>query len=523
MKGNIYSQFVNSNQLYKLRSAKVQACSTLLEQIDQSKIVGTEYLISIYSAQQLISYRFNSRMVSKLASSKVNNKKARIALPKILLDSFRSNSFNISLISILINYSYDFILILRSFLLAASNLFNLKNNKLNKIIEEKKSEGYTVIMLNPSFPKGDIFSEETEFNFINWHSKRLQNRVCYIHFDKNFKHGEILYKNQKVSIIYVAKLKFNNGIAKKIKIYKNCIALVINSGFKIPGKFISIFKIIDQIILSEQIRVTSQNSLPDIIIFSDSHGILKPYWANALQEKNVKVQYYFFSSYDSPTVIVDEDPRIDFWKLNTWPEIYCVDNYQASFINFHKVSGNQKIQIAGFPDFNDYPIQLANSDSGFRMLVFDYEPGISHFGYSSINDCGYYTYESNLLFIKLLYELAKELNIEMVHKPKRVYLDSQRDNNYLKYIKSLDSNFYKNIDPRVSPRKIINMSDIVVSKPLTSTAFIAKELLKASVYFDPIGKISLQDPALRGVPVFNDINLLRRSIKIQISAKGSNR
>jgi polysaccharide biosynthesis PFTS motif protein len=523
MKADVYSQFVNSNQLYKVRSAKVQACSNLLGQINQSKITGTRYLISICIAQQLISYRFNSQMVSKLALSKVNNNNAMIALPKILLDSLRSNSFNMSWVSILMNYFYDFILILRSFLLAASNLFILKSNKLNKLIEEKKSEGYSVIMLNPSFPKGDIFSEETEFNFINWHSKKSQNKICYIHFDKNFKHSEIRYKNQKVSIIYVSKLKFSNSITKKIKVYKNCIALVINCGFKIPGKFISVFKIIDQIILSEQIRLTPLNRLPDNVIFSDSHGILKPYWANALQEKNVKIQYYFFSSYDSPTVIKDEDPRIDFWKLNTWPEIYCVDAYQASFIDFHKVSRNQKVQIAGFPDFNDYPIQLDNLDSRFRMLVFDYEPGISHFGYSSINDCGYYNYSSNLLFIKLLYELAKELNVVMMHKPKRVYLDSQRDSNYLKYVKSLDSNFYKNIDTRVSPRKIINVADIVISKPLTSTAFIAKESLKKSIYFDPIGKISKKDPALRGVPVLNDINMLRQFIEIQILAKGSDR
>jgi polysaccharide biosynthesis PFTS motif protein len=523
MKGNIYDQFVNSNQLHKFRAAKVHACSTLLEQINQNKITGTEYLISIYSAQQIISYRFNSQMVVKLASSKVNSKKARIAIPKILLDSFRSNSFNISSMSILINYFYDFILILRSFSLAAINLFDLKNSKLNNIIKEKKSEGYTVVILNPSFPKGDIFSEESEFNFINWHSKRSKNKICYIHFDKNFKQGEIRYKNQKVSIIYVAKLKFTNGIANKIKIFKNCVVLVINSGFKIPGKFISVFKIIDQIILSEQIRVTSQNSLPDIIIFSDSYGILKPYWTNTLQEQNVKIQYYFFSSYDSPTVINDEDPRLDFWKLNTWPEIYCVDDYQASFINFHKVSRNQKVQIVGFPDFSDFPIQFANLDSRFKMLVFDYEPTVGHFGYSSINDCGYYTYASNLLFIKLLYELAKELNIEMMHKPKRLYLDNQRDSNYLTYLKSLDSNFYKSIDPRVSPRKIIKISDIVVSKPLTSTAFIAKELSKESVYFDPIGKVSQQDPALRGVPVLNDINRLRQSITILILAKRSNR
>lgn len=521
MNENIYSQFVNSNQLYNVRSVKIQACITLLERIKHSKIAGTDYLISIYSAQQLISYRFNSKMVSELALSKAHKKKAKIALPKILFDNFRSFSFNISKLSIVINFLFDLVLIARSLILAGLNILTVSSNKLSDIIEEKKREGYTIVVLNPSFPKGDIFSEETEFNFINWHKKRMINKVCYIHFDKNYKLDEILYRDGKVLITYAAKLKFDINFFKKIQLYKNCIITLIRSGRKIPGRFISILKIIDQVITSEQIKLTPLKKLPDIIIFSDSNGILKPYWVNALQEKNIKVQYYFFSSYDSPSIVIDEDPRIDFWKLNTWPEIYCVDNYQATFINSHKVSRDQKVLIAGFPDFTDYPIQFDNLDSRFRMLVFDYEPKIGHFGYNSTNDCGYYTYESNQLFINLLYELAKELNIVMMHKPKRLLSDSQWDSTYLKYIKSLDQNFYRSIDSRVAPRKIIDVSDIVISKPITSTGFIAKEALKESLYFDPIGKISKKDPALRNVQLFNDISILKQYIEIQILTKMS--
>lgn len=523
MKDDVYNQFVLLNQLHRIRSAKVGSCDTLLKQIKSSKVTGSNYQISISLAQQLISYKFNSHLIYKLALSKMQNKKAIAPIPRKLLINFRLASFKISSVSTVINFFHDLLLVFRSFILLAKNLFGSRSRKLGDLIREKKSEGYTVVMLNPSFPKGDIYSEELEFNFINWHRKKLATKVCYIHFNEDYADTEIVFKNSKVSIIYAKKLEFNVNFNLLFKLFKNCILVFIRGGNKVPGKFFSILKIIDQVVLAEKIKMTTKDRLPEVIVFGDNHGVLQPYWTYSLQEKNVQIHYYFFSSYDSPIVVKNEDPRIDFWKLNSWPKIYCVDDYQARFIDSHKVSSKQQVIISGFPDFSDYPIQLDYLDRRFKMAVFDYEPILGHFGYSSINDCGYHTFLSNQLFIGLLYEMAKDLNIVMMHKPKRLYLDGQRDRNYSKYLKTLDTTFYRSIDPRVSPRRIIGWSDITISKPITSTAFIAKEELKKSIFFDPIGKVSQNDPALRDLTLFSNINDLSEYIKNQVLLKQSGR
>lgn len=523
MKFEIYDQFVRSNQLYNFRTAKVKAIDTLLEKIKQNEVTGTDYQMSIYSAQQLVSYRFNSQMVYKLAVSKARGKKAKIALPNFLLKHFRLQSYNVSHFSIICNIFQDIILMIRSLVLATKNLRIFWQKKLGDLIEEKKRAGYTVVMLNPSFPQGDIFSDDTEFNFINWQIKKLPKKVCFIHFNKNFKNDKIGFKKNDVLIIYVPKLKFDIEFIKRGTYYKNCIKTLIKSGSIISSKFFMLLKFIDQVIISEQIKMTTANKLPDIIIFSDSHGILRPYWTYALQEKNVKIQYYFFSSYDSPAVVKNEDPRIDFWRLNNWPEIYCVDDYQSEFINRNKISANQKVIIGGFPDFTDFPIELDSAENRYKMLVFDYEPRINHFGYSSINDAGYHTFESNQLFLNLLYELAIKLNILILHKPKRVYSDIERKVEYIQFLESLDSNVYRCIHPKVSPRKIIHFSDIVISKPITSTAFIAKESSKVSIFFDPIGKVSKDDPALRNLKLFNTIDSLSKYVEVHILSEYSGR
>jgi polysaccharide biosynthesis PFTS motif protein len=482
-------------------------------------MTGISYQIALINAQSSISYRFNSKMVKRLVLSAAKSKKVRLPIPRILWDNFREVNFKISKFSAVENFLFEALLILRSVLLMFKSTFGKDSINIQRVIAKKKSEGYSVVILNPKFPKGAIYSDKSEFNFITWHSKKIQGKVCYLHFNKNLNSDEKFLKNENIIVIYVNRMIFNVPFKDKFKLYGNLIRTIFNYSRIVPGKFISILKIIDQIVLYEKIQIIQKQSLPNFIIFSDSDGILKPFWVNALENRKIRIQYFFFSSYDSPSVILGEDPRTDFWKLNSWPEIHCVDSYQANFIETNRLTNYQQIYVSGFPDFTDYPFDMIQNeeDSRLRLLVFDYEPRIGHYGYSSINDCGYYSYESNIKFIRDLYELAKELNLIMFHKPKRIYADSDRDVIYTKFIKSLDTNLYKKIDPRVSPRKLIKQAHLVISKPITSTAFIAKTEKINSIFFDPIGKINPSDPALRSIPLFRSTKEIKDFLDNQIT------
>ena len=59
------------------------------------------------------------------------------------------------------------------------------------------------------------------------------------------------------------------------------------------------------------------------------------------------------------------------------------------------------------------------------------------------------------------------------------------------------------MDPDLSPIQVIENSIAVISMPFTSTALIARELGKPSVYYDPSGLLQKDDRAAHGIPILS--------------------
>lgn len=78
---------------------------------------------------------------------------------------------------------------------------------------------------------------------------------------------------------------------------------------------------------------------------------------------------------------------------------------------------------------------------------------------------------------------------------------------HLFYRKLLDDlsklNHVRLIDPDISAISVIEKSCAVISMPYTSTALIARELGKPSIYFDPTGLLQKNDRAAHGIPVIS--------------------
>jgi polysaccharide biosynthesis PFTS motif protein len=66
------------------------------------------------------------------------------------------------------------------------------------------------------------------------------------------------------------------------------------------------------------------------------------------------------------------------------------------------------------------------------------------------------------------------------------------------------------IDPDTSAHRVIERTAAVISFPFTSTALIARQLGKPSIYYDPHGFIQAGDRAAHGIPVVSGIDALRR-------------
>jgi polysaccharide biosynthesis PFTS motif protein len=104
------------------------------------------------------------------------------------------------------------------------------------------------------------------------------------------------------------------------------------------------------------------------------------------------------------------------------------------------------------------------------------------------------------------------------YKIKRIRGKNIRNQQHWDYIQKTLEVHKKNIiliDDKVSAERLIQSADIIVSKPVSTTGLIAKNLNKPSIFFDPTGKIHNSDPALRGIPVLgNKAELMAYMIKI---------
>jgi polysaccharide biosynthesis PFTS motif protein len=59
------------------------------------------------------------------------------------------------------------------------------------------------------------------------------------------------------------------------------------------------------------------------------------------------------------------------------------------------------------------------------------------------------------------------------------------------------------VDPEISAIRVVESSVAVISMPFTSTALIAKEMGKPSIYYDPTGLLQKDDRAAHGIPILS--------------------
>ena len=66
-------------------------------------------------------------------------------------------------------------------------------------------------------------------------------------------------------------------------------------------------------------------------------------------------------------------------------------------------------------------------------------------------------------------------------------------------------------------RQVIEQAIAVISMPFTSTALIAKEMGKPSIYYDPMGRLQRDDRAAHGIPILSGIEELEEWISARIA------
>jgi polysaccharide biosynthesis PFTS motif protein len=138
------------------------------------------------------------------------------------------------------------------------------------------------------------------------------------------------------------------------------------------------------------------------------------------------------------------------------------------------------------------------------VALFDFETHDNHFGISTLNELGYGRLQMNEEFLLPIVRAAKLVGLRVVHKPKRDQ-NGKIFNSKAMYLRTKLEEFdnYTRVDARFSAHAVIAGAKGVISMPPTTTALIAKELMIPSAYFDSVGKILPEDPALDQIDILN--------------------
>jgi polysaccharide biosynthesis PFTS motif protein len=220
------------------------------------------------------------------------------------------------------------------------------------------------------------------------------------------------------------------------------------------------------------------------------------------------ITLYFYSTNIEP-LKYNGNPAYGYSSMS-WSHYLVWDIYQANFIR--KIVNSKKIDIVGPIWFSDVTSTIRPINSKKIVTIFDVQPVRDSFYKSLGIDFDYYTVKNVSQYILDIYDVLKKTDCVVILKRKRD-IGKLSHIAYRNLIKEL-SNSERFIieDSNISARLLIDKSNLVISMPYTSTALIAKELNKPSIYYDPRGILMRDASASHSIPIVSSKQKLHKWI-----------
>lgn len=251
-----------------------------------------------------------------------------------------------------------------------------------------------------------------------------------------------------------------------------------------------------------QVRFQEPALLARDYLFHNSNWIYRPVWTYVAERKGARIIFYFYSTNCEKFKCAGAYPSLAYgWQVMTWPRYIVWDEYQAVFIR-RAVGVAAQIDIVGSISFSSGN-QVPENLPARCIAVFDVQP-MRDAVYQPLGiDFEYYVPWNANQFLFDIQEAALMSGHAMVLKRKRD-VGSRTHPRYIHTIRLLsNSRNYLEVNPDISARALINKCGAVISAPFTSTALIARELGKPSVYYDPNGVCEKGDKAAHGVEILS--------------------
>lgn len=256
------------------------------------------------------------------------------------------------------------------------------------------------------------------------------------------------------------------------------------------------------------VKLLHKNDLANDYLFHNSNHIFRPLWTYEAERIGSRILFYFYSTncetFKTPVGYLLQEHS---WDLMSWPNFLVWDQYQADFI-IRCIGTKNTISIVGPIWFSTSNKTIPEFGVSKVLALFDVSPMRDSFYQTLGQSNGYNTPHTVNRFLIDVIECAKKHNFIVIFKKKRD-IGNLANKRYVKLINRLikEENFVS-VDPDVDALSIISKSSAVISMPFTSTALLAKEYLKPTIYFDPHCQVQKDDRAAHGIAVITNIDEL---------------
>lgn len=334
-------------------------------------------------------------------------------------------------------------------------------------------------------------------NFYDWFSRKHGASNVYIHDCKEL----------RVSSLESPQFFFQNTIVPKIlkrsriKSYLHLSSLLMRYFLNPRLKFYDFISQLDEFILTLQLIKSPRAYSYDLVIFPSSVLIAKPLWSVFLENSGVKVALMNYTAMAEPlspklSKIVD-----GMWHLSSWKDIWVVDDYQATQMDLTSKSTAKNYTNIGVPHWSGRIFNPPQNSGLQYVAVFDTHIRSNQiFTAGVVDEMGWNDPRLEEDFISTVLQATSHLDLVVLHKKKRKVPQMQQTkvDEMTQKLKLIYGDKYQVVDETFSALSLIDLSIAAVSKPISTTAFVAIEMLKPSIILDPTMNVQTNDPGLRG-------------------------
>jgi len=263
--------------------------------------------------------------------------------------------------------------------------------------------------------------------------------------------------------------------------------------------------LLSQAAMSAHVRIMSADLLAREYMFHNSNWIYRPLWTYEAEAKGCLVTFYFYSTgCELFKLKSGYQEQVFGWKNLNWPRYLVWNDYQASFVK-RVVGEGASVEVVGHIWFVDSGGDLSSTTKD-NIAVFDVTPQRpSLYVYQVVNDFDWEIPKVCNQFLFDIQQISSNHHYNILLKRKR-----KKTVNKDRWAHPIHERFYEglllsenvqSIDPTIAAIRLIDACELVISMPFTSTALIARDMNKPSVYYDPLGLCQKDDRSAHGIEI----------------------